>query len=184
MRAVLDACVIYPTVLREILMGCAQAGLYQPLVSDRILREWVRATAKLGPVQSAIAEGEAVMLRAAHPQAMVRERPEIEARLLLPDPNDIHVLAVAIAGHADCIVTFNARDFPRHLLAEEGIERADPDGFLCTLHARHPDAVARVVTEVHATACRLAGEEFTLKSVLKRAKLTRLARLLAQGAPD
>ena len=50
MRAVLDACVIYPTVLREILMGVAARGLYEPVWSERILREWVLATAKLGPV--------------------------------------------------------------------------------------------------------------------------------------
>ena len=48
MKAVLDACVIYPTVLREILTGVAALGLYEPLWSDRILREWTRATAKLG----------------------------------------------------------------------------------------------------------------------------------------
>ena len=49
MRAVLDACVIYPTVLREILIGVAARGVYEPFWSDRILREWVLATRKLGP---------------------------------------------------------------------------------------------------------------------------------------
>ncbi|MDO9581824.1 MAG: PIN domain-containing protein [Desulfomicrobium sp.] len=178
MRAVLDACVIYPTVLREILMGCAAAGLYQPLVSERILGEWVRATAKLGPAQQLFATGEAAMLRASFPQAMLRAYPNIEARLMLPDPDDVHVLAVAIGGSADCIVTFNAADFPRHLLAEEGVERRDPDGFLCALHMKDPRTVARVVDAVHATACRLAAEAFTRKSLLKRAKLNRLAKAL------
>ena len=50
MKAVLDACVLFPTVLREILLGVAARGLYQPVWSDRILREWTRATAKLGEV--------------------------------------------------------------------------------------------------------------------------------------
>ena len=178
MRAVLDACVIYPTVLREILMGCAAAGLYRPLFSERILREWVRATAKLGPVQQAVAEGEAALLRATFPQAMLREYTNIEARLMLPDANDVHVLAVAIGGSADCIVTFNAVDFPRHLLAEEGVQRRDPDGFLWELWSHKPDTVAQVVNAVHATACRLSGETFTRKSLLKRARLNRLAKAL------
>ena len=177
-KAVLDACVLYPTVLREILTGVAAEGLYTPLFSDRILREWTLATAKLGAVEQAFAEGEAAQLRATFPRATVRAHPEIEARLDLPDPNDVHVLAVAIAGHADCIVTFNAADFPRHLLAEEGIERRDPDGFLWQLWSDHPSVVYGVVARVHATACRLSGQDMTLKSLLKRAKLNRLSKAL------
>ncbi len=116
-KAVLDACVLYPTVLRELLQGAGAAGLYQPVFSDRILREWVLATAKLGPEAPAIAAGEAASLRAAFPRGLVAERKDIEARLLLPDPNDTHVLATAIASGADLLVTFNAQDFPGHVLA-------------------------------------------------------------------
>ena len=45
MRAVLDANVLFPTILREILTDLAQAGLYHALWSDRILEEWHRAAA-------------------------------------------------------------------------------------------------------------------------------------------
>ena len=114
MKAVLDACVLFPTVLREILQGAAAAGLFQPVFSDRILREWVLATAKLGPIAPVIAEGEAATLRAAFPRSLIRERADIEARLVLPDPNDLHVLETAIAAGADAIITFNAQDFPGH----------------------------------------------------------------------
>lgn len=179
MKAVLDACVLYPTVLREILLGAAAAGLYEPLISDRILREWTRATAKLGAGAQAVAEGEAVLVRVAFPRAVVRERPDIEARLLLPDPNDVHVLAVAIAGHADAIVTFNAQDFPGHMLAAEGIARRDPDGFLWELHSRHPVEVARVVEGVRAKAEAISGQPMALKALMKRARLYRLGKALA-----
>ena len=178
MRAVLDACVIFPTVLREILAGVAARGLYEPLWSERILREWVLATAKLGPLARMQAEGEAIVLAAQFPKAMMREQPDIERRLLLPDADDRHVLAVAIAGHADCIVTFNARDFPRHVLADEGIERRDPDGLLWQLWSHHPAGVTEVATAVHATAQRLAGQELPLKALLKRAQLPKLGRAL------
>ena len=178
MKAVLDACVIYPTVLREILVGVAARGLYEPLWSERILREWVLATAKLGPVVQARAETEALQMRAEFARAMVRAQPDIEARLLLPDAGDVHVLAVAIAAHADCIVTFNARDFPRHVLAEEGIARRDPDGLLWELWSHHPQAVWEVVAGVHATAEAMAGIALPLKSLMKRAQLPKLGKAL------
>jgi predicted nucleic acid-binding protein len=178
MKAVLDACVLYPTVLREILHGAAEAGLYQPVFSDRILREWVLATAKLGPAAPAIAEGEATTLRAAFPRALIRPHPEIEARLLLPDPNDLHVLATAIASGADAIVTFNAQDFPGHVLAAESITRRDPDAFLWELQSRHPDDMARITEAVRARAEAISGQPVALKPLLKRAKLYRLAKAL------
>ena len=178
MKAVLDACVLYPTVLREILLGVAQTGLYEPLWSDQILGEWVRATAKLGAVAQTQATGEAALLRAKFPRGFVRENRDIEARLLLPDPNDLHVLAVAIAGHADCIVTFNAVDFPRHVLAADGIERRDPDGLLWQLWSHDPAQVAGVVRAVHATAEDMSGAHIPLKSLMRRAQLPKLAKAM------
>jgi predicted nucleic acid-binding protein len=178
MKAVLDACVLYPTVLREILQAAGEAGLFQPVVSDRILREWVLATAKLGPDAPGIAAAEAASLRAAFPRAVIREHPEIEARLLLPDPDDIHVLATGIASGADAIVTFNAQDFPGHVLAAEGIARRDPDGFLWELQSRHPEAMARIVERVHAKAEAISGRPVALKGLLKHARLYRLAKAL------
>jgi len=178
MKAVLDACVIYPPVLRDLLLGVAARGLYEAVWSDRILREWVRATAKVGPQAMAEAEVQATLMRAAFPKALVREHPSIEARLVLPDPDDVHVLAVAIAAHADCIVTFNAADFPRHTLAEEGLDRRDPDGFLWEIWSHHPGEVGRVVADVHARAETMAGAALSLKALLKRAKLPRLAKAL------
>ena len=177
-RAVLDACVLYPTVLREILQGAATAGLFQPVFSERILREWVLATAKLGPDAPPIAAAEAAALRAAFPRGLIAERPDIEARLLLPDPADVHVLATAIASGADAIVTFNAQDFPGHVLAAEGIVRRDPDGFLWELQSRHPEAMAGIVEAVRARAEAISGQPVALKALLKRARLYRLAKAL------
>jgi predicted nucleic acid-binding protein len=181
MKAVLDACVLYPTVLREILQGAGEAGLYQPVFSVRILRDWVLATAKLGPAAPVMAAGEAASFSAAFPRGLVRAHPEIEARLILPDPNDIHVLATAIASGAEAIVTFNARDFPGHVLAAEGVTRRDPDGFLWELQSRNPTAMAGIVEAVRAKAEAIAGQPVPLGSLMKRAKLYRLAKALGAG---
>lgn len=183
MKAVLDACVLFPTVLREVLLGVAAKGLYQPIWSDRILTEWVRATAKLGPEAAVEAEAQATLARVAFPAALQRAQPNIEARLYLPDPNDVHVLAVAVSAHADAIITFNAQDFPRPVLADEGITRLDPDQFLCQIHDRHAAEVTAVVRTVHATAERMLGQTIPLKSLMKRAQLRRLCkRIEAEGS--
>ncbi|MGL4279358.1 MAG: RSP_2648 family PIN domain-containing protein [Albidovulum sp.] len=178
MKALLDANVLYPTVLREILIAVAWAGLYTPLWSERILEEWARATVKLGPGAEEIARGEIAVLKAEFPAASVRPREGLEARLHLPDRNDEHVLAAAIAGGADLIVTFNAQDFPRHVLAEEGIARMDPDQFLRALWEKAPEAVAAAAEGVRATAEQLSGEPQPMRALLKRARLPRLGKLL------
>lgn len=176
MRVVLDACVLYPPILREILLGAASVGLYTPLWSARILEEWARATAKLGPAAEAQARTEVALTRAAFPRASLAPAPGIERRLQLPDDNDTHVLAVAIAGSADAILTYNAADFPRHVLAAEGLARRDPDGFLWELWSRHPDAMAQVLEAVRAKAEALAGQPQDLPGLLRRARLNRLAK--------
>lgn len=181
MRVVLDACVLFPTVLREILLGLARTGLYEPVWTERILREWVLATARIGREATVLAEGDAALARTGFPRAIQAARNDIEAKLVLPDPNDTHVLAAAIAAHADAILTFNAQDFPRTVLAEWGIERRDPDGFLWEMYSRWPAEVTAVVEGVRAEAERLSGEPVSVRSLMKRLRLHRFGRALAQS---
>lgn len=179
MRLCLDACVLFPTVLREILMGCAREGLFKPAWSERILEEWARAAVKLGETGEMQARGEIAVLKASWPDASWQVREGDMARLWLPDENDVHVLAAAIAASADGILTFNAKDFPKSVLAEEGLARLAPDELLMGLWAERPDEVARVVGEVHATAVNMLGGDIPLRNLLKRARLPRLGKALA-----
>ncbi len=178
MKVFLDACVLYPTVLREILTGCAAQGLYRPLWSPRVLEEWARAARKIegGEV---IARGEIAGLRARFPGAEVAPGAATEARLWLPDENDIHVLAAASDAGADRLVTFNMRDFPRRDVAAEGIELANPDAFLMELWLADARVVAEVAEEVRATAEALSGEVQAMRALLKRGRLPRLGKALA-----
>lgn len=178
MKVLLDACVLYPTVLREILLAVAAKGLFQPLWSQRILEEWARATRKLGPVMEQIARGEVARVQADFPQASVQVPDAVAARLVLPDPDDVHVLAAAIGAGADVLLTFNNSDFPQHVLAAEGISRRDPDRFLWELWSDTPDAVGAAVAVVHAEAERLSGEKLPLRAFLKRAGLPKLGKAM------
>ena len=180
MRACLDACVLYPTVLREILLGVAGEGLYQPIWSERILEEWARAARKLGPLGEPQARAEIALIKAKWPDASVKPRAGDEARLWLPDENDIHVLAAAIVGSADVIVTFNAKDFPKATLAEEGVLRMSPDEMLMDFWLKAPEKVSSAIHRVHAEAERLSGEALPLRGLLKRARAPRLGKALTQ----
>lgn len=169
---------IYPTVMRELLLGVAKAGAFEPLWSARILEEWARAARKIGPTGETQARGEAAVMRANWPKAEVTWKPSLEDRLYLPDAADEHVLAAAISGSADAIVTLNAKDFPRGILAEEGLKRIDPDGLLRTLWETDPTLVETVAEAVRREAERLSGEDWEMRRLLKKARLPRLAKAL------
>ena len=173
MKLFLDTCVIYPDALRDILLGTAARGGFEPLWSDRVLEEWARAARKKGAEDQARLI--AIAMRAQFPRAMVMGWEGVAARLVLPDPDDEHVLAAAIVGHADAIVTFNAQDFPRHVLAAEGLARRDPDGLLWELWSHDPAPVAEAVTQAIALA---PGEPQSMRAFLKRAGLPRLGKAM------
>ncbi len=178
MKAVLDTCVIYPTVMREMLLGAAKRGHFQPVWSPRILEEWARAARKLGPDGEAQARAEIALTKAHWPNAERAAQPGVEQRLWLPDSADIHVLATAVTASADVIVTVNAKDFPRNILSEEGLERRDPDSLLHGFWQDDPDGLADTATCVLAEANRLSGKQWTLRALMKKARLPRLGKAL------
>ncbi len=178
-RFVLDACVLFPTVMRQMLLGAAEAGFFAPRWSERLLGEWHRAAAKHGDAVEMQAEGEIALVSARFPEARLPPAPGIEARLWLPDPADTHVLAVAVAGSCDGIVTVNAGDFPRNVLAEEGLARVDPDAFLLGFLRADPDRLRPVAERVLAEARRLSGQGWEMRGLMRKARLPRLGKALA-----
>lgn len=180
MRVLIDTCVLYPTVMREVVLGVAAQGLFEPVWSERILEEWARAAIKLGPAGEAQARAEIALLRRDWPEAERPAAPGIADRLWLPDPDDIHVLAVAVDSSADAIMTLNAKDFPKGTLAEEGLHRIDPDQFLTGLWVDHPEKIGVVAGHVLETARTLSGAPWEMRALLKKARLPRLAKALTR----
>lgn len=178
MKAVLDACVLYPTVLREILILAADAGLYEPVWSHRILAEWRHAAARLG--QGEVAGAEIALLTAARPAAFAPDDGTAAEGIDWPDPADRHVAEAALAARADLIVTANLRDFPARATAALGLRAVHPDAFLTGLYASAPDPFADAVRIVHARAVG-AGGPVELRDLLRRARLPRLAKALARS---
>jgi len=179
MRVLIDACVLYPTVMREVLLGVAAKGLFTPLWSARIHEEWARAAARLGDGQEDIARGEIALLRVKWPSSEVKYAPPLEASLHLPDPNDTHVLAAAIAGKADILLTMNLKDFPTRVLSGHGVIRRDPDGLLREIYEAEPEIVGQVAEHVRQTAELLSGQSQDIRKLMKKARLPRLGKALA-----
>lgn len=176
-RAVLDACVLFPTILREILLDVAAAGLFAPVWSDHLLAEWTRAAARLGADAAAIAGAEAALARLRFPDAAVTGDAARALSFDLPDPGDRHVLATALAADAGLIVTANLRDFPRDVMQAAGLRALHPDAFLLDMWHAEPAPVAEAARAAHARALA-AGGTMTLREMLKRARLPRLAKVL------
>lgn len=174
MKAVLDACVLFPTVLREILIEAAGAGLYVPVWSRRILDEWRYAADR----QGLSAGVEIALLESRIPDAMVTPSGGAEG-LDLPDPADRHVVEAALAAGADSIVTANLRDFPRGALTAVGLSAIHPDEFLRDLYLRAPETIETAIAATEARA-RAAGGALSRKELLRRARLPRLAKAMAR----
>lgn len=130
--AVLDACVLYPIAITDALLSLATAGLFAARWTRQIEREWIAALEAQRPELKGRLGFRRDAMREAVPDWEVPEavwQPLI-AGFRLPDSNDRHVLAAAIAVHADCIVTRNHRDFPAEIVGAYGIEVVDPDAFI------------------------------------------------------
>ncbi len=130
--ALLDACVLYPLAIADSLISLAAAGLYAAKWTTAIEDEWIRNL----ELQRPDLAGKLGYRRDQMRLAVVDwEVPEpawsaVTGNLHLPDPGDVHVLAAAIAGHVDCIVTANLKDFPSDALAPFGLTALHPDDFI------------------------------------------------------
>ena len=67
--------------------------------------------------------------------------------LILPDSDDRHVLAAAIQGGAQIIVTFNLADFPTEQLVKYHIEALHPDEFFSNLFDAAVDDFCEAVNQ-------------------------------------
>jgi len=128
--AILDANVLYPQLVRDTLLSLAVECLYHARWTITIHAEWMRNLAEDRPEIATKLSQIAERMNASVPDCLVTNYEKLITSIDLPDPDDRHVVAAAIAGHADAIVTFNTKDFPADVLQPYGIEVQHPDEFL------------------------------------------------------
>lgn len=113
-------------------MELTLSRLFRARWSEDINNEWIQSLASKNTHYSReLLEDRKNDMNAALPQASVTGYEALTPCLSLPDEDDRHVLAAAIVGRCDVIVTFNVDDFPASTLNCYGIEVQNPDEFLC-----------------------------------------------------
>lgn len=117
--AVLDTSVLWPSLQRNFLLSLAAEGSFRPMWSTAILNELVYHEARKliergTPKDQAENAAQRLIdqMSSAFDDALVTDWEPLEGTYGLPDPDDEHVVAAAVMGGAEVIVTENLRHFP------------------------------------------------------------------------
>ena len=126
------------------------SDLYRARWTEKIHEEWMRNVLKNRPDLSKeqLARTRNLMNRSVR-NCLIEDYEFIIPSLELPDADDRHILAAAIKGQVDIILTANLKDFPNSILGKHEIEAQHPDIFIADLIDIHPMRVAAA-----AEACR------------------------------
>ena len=148
-----DACVFYPNHLRDILMQLATTELFAAKWTEQIHDEWMRNFRHNRPdIDTDKLETLKQRINQSVPDCLIKDFEHIILLLDLPDPDDRHVLAAAIASNADVLLTVNLKDFPSSVLAQYEIEAQHPDDFITELLAVKP---LRLIQAIQTIQTRL-----------------------------
>lgn len=132
--ALLDANVLYPAPLRDYLLHLANLNLYKPKWSSEIQEEWIRnLLLNRKDLNNEALDKTRLAMDNAFPDANVEKYNKIISGIKLPDDGDRHIVAAAIKGRADVIVTFNLKDFPKSEMSTYDLEVQSPDEFISNL---------------------------------------------------
>ena len=177
--AVLDASALFSIRVTDLALQAAAEGLFQPRWSAKIHDEWTAALLRRNPAadKAKIAYRRDTMDRS-FPDALVPASKAFGAAARLPDPNDAHVIATAIAAEANSIVTFNLRHFPAAVLEPLDMQAVHPDTFLCNLLEISPSRFLKAARAVRRRRIKPPQTIDDFLGGLERAKLPGLAAAL------
>jgi predicted nucleic acid-binding protein len=179
--AILDANVLYPQLVRDTLLSLAVERLYHARWTTTIHAEWMRNLAEDRPEIAARLPQLAERMNASVPDCLVTNYEKLITSIDLPDPDDRHVVAAAIAGHADAIVTFNTKDFPADVLQPYGIEVQHPDEFVMNQLQLHKIPALSAIKKMRARWTNPARPAQELITAFEKRGLPMTADLLREA---
>ncbi|MFD3189595.1 PIN domain-containing protein [Sedimentitalea sp. HM32M-2] len=172
---ILDANVLFPFRVRDVLLTFAYEGLFRARFTEEIMAEWTQNLLERKPSLENSINSQVNMIRQAFDECFVTGHMPLIEGLQMPDKDDRHVLAAAVRCSAQVIVTENKRDFPSDVLEEYDIEVLGADEMLVNTYELFPVEAARALGKVRGRYKnpRMNVSEFLLD--LTRAGLPKLA---------
>jgi len=123
-----DTCVLYKSYVCDTVLSIAECGLFRPLWSDHVLEELARNLERRDGTKEQVTH-RLDQMRKSFPEAAVTGYDAL-ITAMTNDPKDRHVLAAAIRGGAELLITENVRDFPNGSTAPYDLEVVNQDDFL------------------------------------------------------
>jgi predicted nucleic acid-binding protein len=180
-KIVYDACVLYPASLRSFLIWLGVNGLVRPRWSERILDECFNSILRNRPdlAEADLSRTRELMCEAI-PDCLISDFENLIPKLTLPDPGDRHVLAAAIKGRAEAIVTFNLDDFPVERLQPHRVSVLSPDSLVLEFIDSRPDEVLGCVDDEVSIRANPPRDRQDVLSSVERCGLTESSRRLRE----
>ena len=175
---VIDANLLYPFHQRNLLVQLGVDAVIAPRWTARIYAEWIGNLVAVGRAPEERLMLTLDLMNGALPEADVQGWEARMDDLTLPDPDDRHVLAAALAAGAGTILTMNLRDFPASALAPHGVAAAHPDDFLCGLYDADPDLLRASTETAQANLSRSTPSLAAYLDVLDRQGLPQFTHRL------
>ncbi|HWS82740.1 MAG TPA: PIN domain-containing protein [Ktedonobacteraceae bacterium] len=143
-RVILDACVLFPGSLRDVLLRGAKAKLYRVGLTDQILEEMRRNLVEKGHVTEEKGQCLVSVIKEHFPSSFIADHMLLISAMPINE-KDRHVLAAAVASGSRIIVTQNLKDFPQSLLMSFEIEALSADDFLVRCFSQDSGAMVNLM---------------------------------------
>lgn len=187
--ALLDTCVLWPSLQRDFLLSLAVEGMYRPVWSGVVLDEleyeerakWIRR----GEEESEAARRASHLIeqmRRSFNDAEVKGWEGLEGTYGLPDLDDEHLVAAAVVANAGAIITHNIKDLPRNKMPV-GVQVLTPQEFAANTVSLDPIRAMAAIAALVARSGRsgpVRSEEEVLKTLADRYGMTSAVEIIRE----